>query len=133
MKNECILQLKDLYFEKCEFSQTRTDDNSDYNSSFQITYALNSKDESDVKVTIDTTVSNETNSISVLLRTVGIFKLEKGDLEQETYDHLLKANTAAILFPYVRSQISLLTTQPGIKPVIIPPININALLSNSKD
>ena len=133
MKNECILQLKDLYFEKCEFSQTRTDDNSDYNSSFQITYALNSKDESDIKVTIDTTVSNETNSISVLLRTVGIFKLEKGDLEQETYDHLLKANTAAILFPYVRSQISLLTTQPGIKPVIIPPININALLSNSND
>lgn len=133
MKNECFLQLMDLYFEKCEFFQTRTDDNSDYNSSFQITYALNSIDKSDVKVTIDTTVSNETSSISVTLRTVGIFKLDKGDLEQETYDHLLKANTAAILFPYVRSQISLLTTQPGIKPVIIPPININALLSNSHD
>jgi preprotein translocase subunit SecB len=38
----------------------------------------------------------------------------------------------AILFPFVRSQISLITSQPGMMPVIIPAINVNALLDESE-
>lgn len=36
-------------------------------------------------------------------------------------------NAMAIMFPYIRSEITLLTSQPNLKPIIIPPININAL------
>lgn len=39
-------------------------------------------------------------------------------------------NTVAILFPYLRSQVTLMTAQPNIEPVVIPAININALLKN---
>lgn len=41
---------------------------------------------------------------------------------------VLENNTAAILFPYLRSQLTLLTSQPGFEPVILPVMNINALM-----
>ena len=39
-----------------------------------------------------------------------------------------KKNTVAILFPYVRSAFTLLTAQPGMEPVVLPALNINALI-----
>lgn len=44
---------------------------------------------------------------------------------------LLKNNTAAIMFPYLRSQLTLLTAQPNMAPIVIPPININHLLNQN--
>ena len=128
--NECKLQMIDLYFSKYEFKQERGKESQEYNTSFQIEYAINSEDETKVKVTIDTMVANEPNSIVLNLQTVGIFKIDKVNTDETTYDHLIKANTVAIIFPFIRSQISLLTSQPGLMPVMLPPININALVEN---
>ena len=126
--NGCKLQMLDLYFSKCNFRQVRGQKNQEYNTSFQIEYAVNNEDPSKIKVTIDTAVSNENESIVVNLQTVAIFKIEKEGIDDSTYDHLIKVNTVAIVFPFIRSQISLMTTQPGITPVMLPPININALV-----
>lgn len=128
--NECKLQMIDLYFSKYEFKQERGKESQEYNTSFQIEYAINSEDETKVKVTIDTMVANEPNSIVLNLQTVGIFKIDKANTDETTYDHLIKANTVAIIFPFIRSQISLLTSQPGMMPIMLPPININALVEN---
>lgn len=43
---------------------------------------------------------------------------------------LLTNNTVAILFPYLRSQLTLLTSQPGFEPIILPIMNINALMND---
>ena len=128
--NECKLQMIDLYFSKYEFKQERGKESQEYNTSFQIEYAINSEDETKVKVTIDTMVANEPNSIVLNLQTVGIFKIDNVNTDETTYDHLIKANTVAIIFPFIRSQISLLTSQPGMMPIMLPPININALVEN---
>ena len=128
--NECKLQMIDLYFSKYEFKQERGKESQEYNTSFQIEYAINSEDETKVKVTIDTMVANEPNSIVLNLQTVGIFKIDKVNTDETTYDHLIKANTVAIIFPFISSQISLLTSQPGMMPIMLPPININALVEN---
>ncbi len=37
-------------------------------------------------------------------------------------------NAVSILFPYVRSQITLLTARPSFQSIILLPIDINALL-----
>lgn len=37
------------------------------------------------------------------------------------------------MFPYLRSQITLMTTQPNIAPVVIPPININSFLKKQEE
>lgn len=129
-KNECKIQMLDLYFSKYDFEQVREEDNSEYSTSFKIEYAISSTDETKVKVCIDTVISNENKSLNINLQTVGIFQIDKMDIDDSTYEHLIKANTVAIMFPFIRSQISLLTTQPGIVPVMLPPININALIED---
>lgn len=128
-KNECKLQILDLYFSKFDFLMTREDNNREYNTSFNVEYAINSSDSSKVRVTVDTLISNSTNSLSLSLQTVAIFNIEKDDMEEALYEQIMKQNTVAIIFPFIRSQISLLTTQPGIPPIILPPMNIAALLN----
>ena len=128
--NTCKIQMLDLYFSKFDFKQERGTDSKEYNTSFQIEYAINSEDDTKVRVVVDTTVTNEAQSVVLNVQTVGIFKVDKLDMDDATYEHLIKANTVAIIFPFIRSQVSLLTTQPGMMPVMIPPININALIEN---
>lgn len=38
-------------------------------------------------------------------------------------------NAIAIMFPYLRAQVSLVTSQPNIPTITLKPINVNALLS----
>lgn len=47
-------------------------------------------------------------------------------------DEILHKNTVAILFPYVRSQLTLLTAQPETTPIVLPALNINALIENAE-
>lgn len=129
-KNECKLQILDLYFSKFDFSMSREDDNREYNTSFNVEYAINNNDNSKVRVTVDTLISNSTNSISLTLQTIAVFNIEKDDMEDALYEQIMKQNTVAIIFPFIRSQISLLTTQPGMPPIILPPMNIAALLNS---
>lgn len=126
---QCKIQMLDLYFSKYSFNNARGKVDSEYTTSFKIEYAINSGYNTKVKVTIDTTIANSTETIKLDLQTIGIFQIDKNDIDEATYDQLIKANTVAIIFPFIRSQVSLLTTQPGMMPVIIPPININALIS----
>ena len=51
--------------------------------------------------------------------------------DEATKDQILKANTVAILFPYVRSIISTITATANIPPIILPPINTYKLISGS--
>lgn len=48
----------------------------------------------------------------------------------ELTDNLLKKNAIAILFPYVRAELTLLTAQPETDPIVLPAININGLIDN---
>ncbi len=43
-------------------------------------------------------------------------------------DVVLQRNVVAILFPYVRSELTLLTSQPETKPLVLPALNINNMI-----
>ena len=131
-QTECKLQMLDLFFSKFDFTQERGKNSTEYNSSFRIEYSVNSKDHSKIRVTIDTSIRNKEAGIILNLQTIGLFKVEQVDIEENIYDQLVKTNTVAIMFPYIRSQVSLLTTQPGIQPIMIPPMNINVLLEDNQ-
>ena len=44
----------------------------------------------------------------------------------------VERNAIAILFPYIRSYISTITTQPGMAPILLPAMNIVAMLNDQK-
>ena len=52
------------------------------------------------------------------------------ELKEEQKQIIITKNTMAILFPYLRAQATLMTSQPDMEPVVLPVININALLQN---
>ena len=61
----------------------------------------------------------------------GLFKVtevEQGAAADD--DRLLRVNAVAILFPYLRSMISTVTASANLRSLIIPPINVHALLAD---
>ncbi len=81
------------------------------------------------KVTLKVKIFDRGQILKVEIIMVGYFVLS-GVQDPAFAQEIMEKNTVAIMFPYVRSQISLATTQPGFPPVVIPAININALLDN---
>ena len=43
---------------------------------------------------------------------------------------LIQKNAIAILFPYLRSELTLLTSQPETHPIVLPIVNINAMFGD---
>lgn len=75
------------------------------------------------ELTINLVANLECDGIFDLnVEVVGVFGVSEEEVEQ------LKPNAVAIIFPFLRSQISLLTTQPNMIPVVLPAMNINKLL-----
>jgi len=52
--------------------------------------------------------------------------------EQGFTSEALKPNVLAIMFPFLRSQVTLITAQPGFESLTLPAININELVSSEK-
>lgn len=48
-------------------------------------------------------------------------------------DRILNENAIAILFPYVRAELTLLTAQPETEPLMIPAVNINAMIKQTEE
>ena len=50
--------------------------------------------------------------------------------EGSAEDSIIQQNAVAIVMPYVRSEVSLLTAQPGVDSVVLPPFNIVEMMNN---
>ena len=48
-------------------------------------------------------------------------------------DIMLKVNAPAIMFPYVRAQLTLLTAQPETEPIVLPVVNFQKIYEKSKE
>lgn len=78
------------------------------------------------KVLLGITAGNDSKTLFAEAKCLGIFKTSNDNYL------LIERNAIAIMFPYLRSYISSLTTQPGMQPIVLPPINIMALLSEQE-
>lgn len=56
---------------------------------------------------------------------------ESEPIDEGLKEILLRQNASAILFPYLRSEISILTTQPNVSPIIIPPLNMATIFEGN--
>lgn len=130
--NESIVKMDRLYFNKLYFS--RTDDKiiaDDLKIQFTKSYNFND-DHTLCIVGLGCTVkSKDDQKINLEASIIGHFACV--DASPELRDNLLKKNSIAILFPYLRSQISLLTTQPELSPITLPPMNIEAVFENASE
>lgn len=83
-------------------------------------------DEFIFKISLGVTLSSD-SEYNIKVQISGIFSISEDSVLGKK---VLTNNTIAILFPYLRSQLTLLTSQPGFEPIILPIMNINALMND---
>lgn len=95
---------------------------------------IKSKDRFDLTLKIEIKDKNEVVSIDITV--VGIFYFRE-NIDIKMLPHYFAVNAPAILFPYIRAYISLLTSLSGVGTVLLPTLNLSSLskelLNNIKE
>lgn len=77
-------------------------------------------------LTFEVKVKDENDNQFVRVRCKGIFKFDKVSSFEDMPEFFYR-NSIAILFPYVRAYISLVTTQANVPGIILPTLNLSGL------
>lgn len=89
----------------------------------KINREINQISNDEYRIVLDTTVADD-EKVSVFVKCIAKFRTT-----QENRG-LIEKNAIAIMFPYIRSYISIITTQPGMTPIVLPAMNIVAMLND---
>jgi preprotein translocase subunit SecB len=122
------IYLKDASFESpgspASFGQKSWDPHLDLN--MNNTHAKIADDQYEAVLTITLTASHDGNPTFLIeIQQAGIFSIS-GFNEEET-KYLLGSQCASTLFPYAREQISELSVRGGFPPLLLAPVNFDAL------
>ena len=122
--SESVLKLKRIYFNELNFSRKDVE-----KSNIDVNVEKKQSTDNEYEITLNLSIANIEEKYTVNVSIVGVFEFSE-NADEVTKNIIIEKNTISILFPYVRSQVTLLTSQPDIKPMIIPPLNINNLIKN---
>ena len=77
------------------------------------------------KITLELTIVDDAHQLELKVKCVACFTMKQSNIT------LIEKNAIAIMFPYVRSYVSTITSQPGMSPIILPPMNIVAMFQEA--
>ena len=123
---DCVLKLNALVFDDITFKRLGMHSDNELEISFSVSIGTNIADQDIKKVSVKV-LGEKREEYSFEIQASGFFSFE-GNAE----DSIIQQNAVAIVMPYIRSEVSLLTAQPGVEPVVIPPLNIAEIMSDNK-
>lgn len=118
-KMKSNLKMHDLYFSSCSVERKCKVANGELNADLSRKIDPAGNHEYDVELALRITKED----LKVLVITKAHFIYEAIDEDADLEESIIKTNTVAIMFPFIRSQVTLLTTQPNMAPIVLPPIN----------
>ena len=121
-KYESPLVLKNIMITEGTFKRSE-DSLEDVELQVNVSHNVNQISDREYKIILELSVADPQGKLSVFVKGMAIF-----ETEQKTRT-LIERNTLAIMFPYFRSYVSTLTTQPGMMPIVLPAMNIIAMLT----
>ena len=119
---ESPLVLKNIMITEGTFKRSE-DSLEDVELQVNVSHNVNQISDREYKIILELSVADPHGKLSVFVQGMAIF-----ETEQKTRT-LIERNTLAIMFPYFRSYVSTLTTQPGMMPIVLPAMNIIAMLT----
>lgn len=111
------LKMRDLYFPECSFLREKELKNGELSANLEKNIDKISDHVYDVTLSLE--VTKEDMKVKVIAKATFVF--EADDYSEE--DEVINVNTVAIMFPFIRSEVTLITSQPGMQPIILPAIN----------
>lgn len=125
-KMKSDLKMENFHFVECSVARKEVIKNGAL--SIELKKRINELGNGSYSVVLTLNVDKENNDLSVKVIAAATFYLESDDVE--LVRTVMETNTVAIMFPFIRSQVSLLTTQPGMTPIVLPPINTAKFTEN---
>ena len=120
------LRLERAVFDKIEFK--RLGFKSDEEVELKIQSGIGKKQDEEIYRVSLTVTGNKPDEYVFEVTMSGYFVIESDEnLTEHMKETLINKNSIAILMPYVRSEISLLTAQPEMDCVVMPVFNINKM------
>ena len=118
------LKLIDLIIVESSFSRSEKDIQNAV-LKIEIEKDIQKQPENQYEITLAVRLKEKNDQINVYVKSKAHF------ITQQENTPLIEKNTIAIMFPYIRSHISTITSQPGMMPIVLPPINIAAMLKDN--
>lgn len=120
------LTLQKMVFDRIEFDRKGFKNTKELKFELQVQIGLGEDNTYKVTLVLNGTKQDEYN---IVISLSGFFKVEgQEELEDKMVQDLINKNAVAILMPYLRSELTLLTAQPDTDSVVLPPFNINKML-----
>ena len=124
-ENGSVLILKRVYFSDITYTYRVENQKQKMEYLFDFEKQIEEISENIYRVSLTCRIEDSDKEIELNIKEVGEFEcLEKDEKIRHT---ILNENAIAFLFPYLRSQICLVTTQPEQLPISLPAFNIISL------
>lgn len=124
---ESVLKLERIVFDRIEFN--RTGFKNDNEIEFQFQSGISQRPDSNVYRVNLIAKGNKKDEYMLEISITGFFSFSVSEeIDEALKNSLLSKNAVAILMPYLRSQITLLTSQPEVECVVLPVFNINNMM-----
>ena len=128
-KVKSALSLKRLFFDRIEFH--RQGIKNDNEIKFQMQVGIKQRKAEEVYCVSLVLEGEKEKEYYLVIGLEVYFAFDNADdLTEEQKESIIKKNTVAIMMPYMRSQLSLLTAQPEVECVVLPPFNIVKMMEN---
>ena len=123
-----VLTLQKMVFDKIEFDRKGFKNNKELKFELQVQIGIDENDTYKVTLVLNGAKQDE---YDIVISLSGFFRVEgQEELEDKIIQDLINKNAVAILMPYLRSELTLLTAQPETDSVVLPPFNMNKIFGN---
>lgn len=128
-KFESVLKLEKLLFDNIDFKRKGFKNENEIKLKLQVQIG---EELDDIHRVVLIFIGEKPDEYSLEIKLSGYFsfRVTEGISEDERLT-LINKNAVAILMPYLRSQVSLLTAQPEVECIILPPFNINKMMEEN--
>ncbi len=131
---EAAIELMNYEIEEIKYTRSEYEENQSQ-SKFQFSVEVGlSEDLEAGKVTLETLVPDNKEKRQISVRISGYYKVNEvfGQDRLEVLKELISVNGTAILLPYLRSIVSMVSTLDG-NSIILPTLNVFELLKQSEE
>lgn len=122
-----VLKMEHIIFDRVSFSRKGFHNKHTDTVNLKARKKVDRDDDGQYRVTLNVT-AEKMNEYVAEVQITGYCCIDENHPQK---DLLLNENAVAILFPYVRSELSLITAQPETDPIVLPAMNISAMFNNT--
>ena len=123
-----VLQINQFVFDELSFKRKGFRQPDADELPLEVETTVRKRGVNDYLVSLTVTVSKE-NEFDASVRITGYCEI---DDDTPNLEIILRENAPAILYPYARAEMTLLTSQPETSPVVLPVINMHEMMRDSK-